>query len=91
MYADAEQIVQRATGMDKTKKVERLQMLKDPAVYPYVDPEALANSVIEEWADGDPDKFKAKSPNPMLQGMQPGGQPTVEGLPALQPKTPTLV
>lgn len=95
-YVDADQIVMRSSGADSQRKVMRLQMLKDEVVYPFVDGKALADSVIEEWSDGDPDKYKKKEEelNAMMNAVTGGGAQGggVEGLPALQtPRTPMNV
>lgn len=83
-FVDADQIIMRSTGMDKQQKIQKLQMLKDPAVYPFVDAQALANEVIEEWSESDPEKLKKKGDQlgAMMGGVM--GQSGVEQLPQLQ-------
>lgn len=91
MYCDAEQIYLKATGADKQRKIERIQMLTNQFIYPFVDGEAFANSVIEDESDGDPDRFKKKGPAMPMMGAPPApGAPTVGGIPPLQTKQPTV-
>lgn len=84
LTVDPSQITDRSTGGDKQKKALAFQMLTDPRVVPFVDQEAVVEDfVIEEFAEGDPDRYKNKNPQP--QGMIPpqGQLPT---LPAQQPQ-----
>lgn len=61
LFIDPDQIVMRSTGAYQQRKALAFQMLTDPRVLPYTDPEAVANKlVIEEFSDGDPDQFKRK-------------------------------
>ncbi len=61
MFVDADQIVQRSMGNDKTEKELAFEKLMDPRVLPFVNPEAVVNDfVIDEYAKGNPDKYKAK-------------------------------
>lgn len=61
MFIDADKIVQRSMGTDRQAKELAFERLSDPRVLPFTDPEAVANDfVIEEYADGDPDRYKAK-------------------------------
>lgn len=76
MYIDPDQITNRAMGADKQQKALAFAMLTDPRVLPYTDPEAVANDfVIEEYTDGDPDKYKRKGPPQNLLGSVMGGAP----------------
>mgnify|MGYP001606134634 FL=1 len=61
MFVDADKIVARSMGTDRQEKELAFERLTDPRVMPFTDPEAVANDfVIEEYADGDPDRYKAK-------------------------------
>ena len=61
MFIDADRIVMRSMGLDRKEKELAFEKLTDPRVMPFTDPEAVVNDfVIEEYSDGDPDKYKAK-------------------------------
>lgn len=61
MFVDADRMIQRSMGTDRQEKELAFQKLTDPRVMPFTDPEAVVNDfVIEEYAMGDPDKYKAK-------------------------------
>lgn len=61
MTVDADQIILKSMGMDRNQKILAFQMMSDPRVAPFTDPEAVANDfVIEEFAEGDPDRYKKK-------------------------------
>ena len=61
MFVDADKIVSRSMGTDRREKDIAFQRLMDPRVLPFVDPEAVVNDfVIEEYAKGDPDRYKSK-------------------------------
>lgn len=61
MFVDADRIVQRSMGTDRTEKELAFEKLTDPRVMPFTDPEAVANDfVIEEYSDGDPERYKRK-------------------------------
>jgi len=61
MFVDADRIVARSTGTDRSEKELAFEKLTDPRVMPFTNPEAVVNDfVIEEYADGDPDRYKAK-------------------------------
>ena len=85
---DADQIVMKSTGADRSRKMLGFQMMTNPIVQPYVDMEAVVNDfVIDEFADGDPDKYKRKGDvNELMSGIM--GQPT--GVPG-QPSMPGAV
>ena len=62
MFVDADKIVSRSMGTDRREKDIAFQRLMDPRVLPFVDPEAVVNDfVIEEYAKGDPDRYKSKN------------------------------
>lgn len=74
MYADAEQITSAAVGSTRMKKILNVQMLTSQFVYPFTDQKEIANYVIEEFSDGDPDRFKSKqSPDQMMSAVMGGG------------------
>jgi hypothetical protein len=73
LFVNPDQITDRSMGNDKQKKMLAFQMLTDPRVAPFVDQEAVVDDfVIEEFADGDPDRYKSKQPQQPM--MQPQGQ-----------------
>lgn len=65
MRVDADEIVNHAMGNDRQQTILRYQMLTQPFVYPFTNQQALADDVIEEFSDGDPDRLK--------KGQQAGG------------------
>ncbi len=74
MYVDPQQIISRSLGTDQMRKERAFQMLMDPRVMPYINvPEVVDHFILEEYSEGDPDKFKAQ-PNDMMNAMMPGGQ-----------------
>lgn len=89
MSVDPDQIINHAMGNDRQQKLLKYQMLTQQFVYPYTDPKAVADEVIEEFSDGDPDRLKAKgNPQGGAQGMMSAvmgggapGQPT-PGIPS---------
>ena len=89
MYIDPDQITMRSMGMDRVQKERAFTWLTDPRVAPYTDPEAVVNDfIIEEFAEGDPDKYKRKN-NPMQDMMgavmgQGGGVASPVGTPQLK-------
>lgn len=61
MFVDADQIVLRSMGADKLEKQEAYERMMDPRAMPFVDVEAVVNDfLIEEYAGGDPERYKAK-------------------------------
>lgn len=60
-YIDADQIVMKSMGTDRLEKERAFEKMMDPRVVPFIDPEQVVNDfVLEEYADGDPDKYKRK-------------------------------
>jgi hypothetical protein len=88
---DAEQIVNSATGSDKTRKLQRYQMLTQQFVYPFTDQKEVADAVIEDFSDGDPDRFKSKqqSPNAMMGAVLGNGPPGTPTPPVQSPMQPS--
>ena len=80
LYVDADAITSSAVGLNRDQKMENIRMLTQPFVYPYVDPKALADDVIDEYGGNDPDRFKAKVQQPgvdqMMQAVMGGQQGT---------------
>lgn len=61
MFVDADKIVARSMGTDRQEKELAFERLTDPRVMPFTNPEAVVNDfVIDEYSDGDPDRYKAK-------------------------------
>lgn len=78
LYVDAQQIISKSMGTDQSRKQMAFQLLADPRVSPYVDMQAVVDKfILEEYSDGDPDKFKAK-PQELAQAMF-GGQTNPQG------------
>lgn len=74
IYVDPNMIVSRSMGTDQLRKDRAFNLLMDPRVLPYVNPQAVVDKfVLEEYSDGDPDEFKPK-PGQQGQGQQQGGQ-----------------
>lgn len=94
MYIDADQIVQKSTGNDRNERLLAFQMLTDPRVVPYTDQKAVVDDfVIDEFSDGDPDRYRAKESDmqAMMQavmGQQQGGQPGIAPLQPIQGPQP---
>lgn len=89
MTVDPDEIINHAMGNDRQQKILRYQMLTQQFVYPFTDQKEVADAVIEEFTDGDPDRFKSKGSAPQTTanmmgamlgggpgGPSPGGQPT---------------
>ena len=69
IYIDPNMIISRSMGTDAMRKDRAFNLLMDPRVIPYVNPQAVVDKfVLEEYSDGDPDEFKPKP------GQQPQGQ-----------------
>lgn len=78
MFIDPSEILEHALGTDRKHKLLKYQMLSQPYVYPFTDQKAVADEVIEEFSDGDPDKLKAKGNagnpvNEMMSAVMGGG------------------
>lgn len=68
-FVDPDEFVARSTGADKQNKMTALNILTDPRVAPYTDPEAVINDfAIEEYGGNDPDKYKKKGSADALMG-----------------------
>lgn len=67
VYIDPNQIISRSMGTDQLRKDRAFNLLMDPRVAPFVNQQQVVDTyVIDEFADGDPDKFK-KTPEQMAQ------------------------
>lgn len=76
-YMDPVDVTDTALGNKKQKKMIAFQMFANPVVSPYVDmKEVVDEFIIEEYADGDPDRFKIKgNVNQMMGAVMGGGAP----------------
>ncbi len=61
MWVDPDKITSSAVGLNRDQKMQDIQMLTQPFVYPYIDAQQLANEVIEEYGGNDSDKLKKKA------------------------------
>lgn len=87
MEMDADQIVSKSMGTDRQKNLLAFQMLTDPRVIPYTDPEAVVDDfVIDEFSDGDPDRYKRKGSSDMLNSVL--GAPSKGAIPGQAPQMP---
>lgn len=63
MYVDADQIVSKSMGTEQQRKMLAFQTMTSPQAAPYIDQQAVIDEfVIDQFAEGDPDKFKKKQP-----------------------------
>lgn len=98
LWVDPDAITTSAIGLNREQKMQDIQALTAPYVYPFVDAQALANEVIEEFGGNDADKLKKKvgvsdmmnsvmgqpgQPTPNANG--PGVVSPMQQLPANQP------
>lgn len=91
LFVDPDQIVNHAMGNSRLQKMAAFQMLTDPRVAPFTDQKNVVDDfVIEEFSDGDPDRYKAKgNVNDAMSAVMGQGQPG-QGQPGQpQPKQPT--
>lgn len=71
-WVDADKITASAIGLNRDQKMQDITMLTQPFVYPFVDQQALANEVIEEYGGNDSDKLKKKpGANDAMQPVNP--------------------
>lgn len=73
MWVDPDKITASAIGLNRDQKMQDIQMMTQPFVYPFVDQQELANQVIEEYGGNDSDKLKKKPGTG--DTMQPGQDP----------------
>ncbi len=75
MYVDADKITMKSLGADKERKVLAFNMMTDPRVAPFTDQKNVVEDfVIDEFSDGDPDRYKRKG-EMLNQVMSMGGVP----------------
>ena len=60
LHIDPDVITLKSMGVDRQQKELQFQKMTSQFVYPFVDGKELANSIIEEYSEGGPDKFKKK-------------------------------
>lgn len=99
MWVDPDKITASAIGLNRDQKMDDIKMLTLPFVYPYLDPKALANEVIEEYGGDDPDRLKAKQ-DPMMAAAMGGvpqdpnspnpGAPVPSPIPSAIPGSPMV-
>ncbi len=90
LWVDADQIVSKSTGTDQQRSAMALQILTSPAVAPYVDMQNVVEDfAIEPFANGDPDRYRAKADvNQLMQGIMGGGDGG-QALPGIPNQLPT--
>jgi len=63
LFIDPSLITSRSMGTDQLKNDRAFNILMDPRVMPFIDPQAVVDKfVLDEYSDGDPDQFKKKTP-----------------------------
>lgn len=91
MWVDADEIMDKSTGNEQQRKILAFNMMTDPRVLPFVNQQNVVDDfVIDEFSDGDPDRYKkSQGGNDMLNAMmgQPpnGGAPQAPGAPMPPP------
>lgn len=85
MTVDADEIINHAMGNDRQQKILKYQMLTQQFVYPFTDQKQVADDVIEEFSDGDPDRLKTKG-----QGGANAMMGAVMGQPGQPQQTPAV-
>lgn len=86
VYVDPQVIVSRSLGTDTLKKERLLNYAINPAIAPFLNvKEVVEKLVIDELAEGDPDKFKADE-NQLANAMF-GGKPIPS---PMQPQAPQI-
>lgn len=91
-FVAPDEMVDRAIGADRKRKQEALNVLTDPRVAPYTDPEAVINDfAIEEYGGNDPDRYKKKgnSADAMMGAI--GAKPPAPGQVEAQKPMPPIV
>jgi len=91
-FMDADKIVSRSMGTDRERKMLAFNMMTDPRVAPYTDQKAVIEDfVVDEFAEGDPDRYMAKiDPNQMMgmMGQNMGAPNPAMAAPQQQPVLP---
>lgn len=99
LWVDADRIVSKSVGTDEQRGALALQVLTSPQVAPFVDMQNVVEDfAIEPFADGDPERYKAKvDVNQMMNSVMGGGESMAQipGMPnqmsqpqPLQPRQP---
>lgn len=82
-YMEPREITDTALGNKKKNKMIAFQMFANPVVSPYVDmKEVVDEFIIDEYADGDPDRFRIKGDVNQMMGAiagTPNGQVSQPG------------
>lgn len=88
VYVDPQVIISKSLGTDQMRKERLLQYAINPAIAPFLNvKEVVDKLVIDELAEGDPDKYKADE-NQLAQAMFGGqGQPIAS---PMQPQAPQI-
>lgn len=76
LWVDPDQILDKSSGSEQQRKLLAFNILSDPRVAPYTNQQNVVDDfVIDEFSDGDPDRYKksAGDPNAMINAMM--GQP----------------
>jgi hypothetical protein len=85
-YVDPDSIINHAMGNDRQQKLLAFQLLTDPRVVPYTNQKNVIDDfVIEEFSDGDPDRYRVDV-NQMMSSVL--GQPGMPGMPGQNPGAP---
>lgn len=83
MWMDADKILDKSMGNDQQRKIVAFNMMADPRVAPFTNQQNVVDDfVIDEFADGDPDRYKKNmnDPNAMLNTMMgQQGAPSAPG------------
>lgn len=71
VFIDPDVIISRSMGTDQLRKERALNLLINPAIMPYVNMEEVVDEfILQEYSDGNPDKFKNKNIQQGQQGNQ---------------------
>lgn len=95
LSVDADEIILKSMGAEKSQNMIAFNILTDPRVAPYTDAKAVVEDfAIDEYGGDDPDKYKKKmgGPNDMLNsfmGQGAGAAPPNQNAPA-QPGAPVV-
>ncbi len=82
---DADDIIEHAMGNERQRKDIAFQKFTNPVVAPYVNMEnVIEDFIIEEFSDGDPDRYKSKQSAQDIMG-QIMGQQNTPSAPKQQP------
>jgi hypothetical protein len=91
LRVDPDVVISRSLGTDTLRKERLLQYAINPAIAPYINvKEVVGKLVIDELAEGDPDKFRVdENQQNMLANAMMGSQP--QGFPSpMQPQAPQI-